>query len=71
MSENHIRGISVTLSLLDKALWNFDQWAKGHEVRSVLYEVRNSLPAAQRQLIAERGGKDAQNHKRDQERAKS
>jgi hypothetical protein len=52
MSENHIRGISTTLSLLDKALCEFEQWANGHEVRSVLYEIRNTLSEAQRRLIA-------------------
>jgi len=54
MSNNHIRAISVTLSLLDKDLYAFDQWGKGHEVRSVLYEVRNTLSAPQRQVIGER-----------------
>jgi hypothetical protein len=53
MSENHIRGISTTLSLLDKALCEFEQWAHGHEVRSVLYEIRNTLSEDQRRLIAE------------------
>ena len=57
MSDNHIRGISVTLSLLDEDLWEFDQWAKGQEVRSVLYEVRNTLSEGQRQLIAEQVAK--------------
>jgi hypothetical protein len=51
MSENHIRSISTTLSLLDKALCEFDHWAQGHEVRSVLYEVRNTLSEVQRQSI--------------------
>jgi len=51
MSENHIRGISTTLALLDKALCEFDQLAKGHEIRSVLYHVLNPLSGAQRQLI--------------------
>lgn len=54
MSENHIRGISTTLTLLDENLCEFEQWAKGHEIRSVLYEVRNTLSAEQRQVIAER-----------------
>lgn len=51
MSENHMRGISTTLALLDKALCEFEQWAKGHEIRSVLYQVLNPLSEAQRQLI--------------------
>jgi hypothetical protein len=52
MSENHIRSISTTLSLLDKALCEFEQWAQGHEIRSVLYEVRNTLSDTQRESIA-------------------
>ncbi len=57
MSDNHIRGISTTLSLLDEDLCEFEQWANGHSVTSVLYEVRNTLSAVQRQLIAERVAK--------------
>ncbi len=52
MSENHIRGISTTLSVLDKSLCDFEQWAPGHEVRSVLYGVENTLSPAQREVIA-------------------
>jgi hypothetical protein len=52
LSENHIRGISATLVLLDKALCEFDHWAHGHDVQSVLYEIRNTLSRAQRELIA-------------------
>jgi hypothetical protein len=53
MSENHIRGISATLTLLDKALCDFDRWAHGHAVRSVLYRIRNPLLPVQRKTIAE------------------
>lgn len=53
VSENHIRGISTTLALLDKALCEFDRWAKGHEIRTVLYQVLNPLSEAERQLIVE------------------
>jgi hypothetical protein len=52
MSDNHIRAISATLSLLDEDLCEFDQWSKGQAVKSVLYEVRNTLTAEQRQVIA-------------------
>lgn len=52
MSENHIRGISTTLSLLDKALSEFEQWAHGHEVRSVMYKIHNTLSEDQRKLLA-------------------
>ncbi len=53
MSENHIRGISTTLYLLDKALCQFDEWATGKKVRSTLYEVRNSLSSEQGRTISE------------------
>jgi hypothetical protein len=53
MSESHIRGISTALSLLDKALCEFDEWGKGKEVRSVLYEVRNPLSLEQQRGISE------------------
>ncbi|MGA9752862.1 MAG: hypothetical protein WBS54_13860, partial [Acidobacteriota bacterium] len=53
MSENHIRGISTTMYLLDKALCEFDEWAKGKEVRSTLYEVRNDLSSEQGRKISE------------------
>jgi hypothetical protein len=52
MSENHIRAISTTFALLDKALCEFQLWAQGHEIRSVLYEIRNPLSEAQRELMA-------------------
>jgi hypothetical protein len=53
MSESHIRGISAALSLLDKALCEFDEWARGKEIRSVLYEVQNPLTRGQGEAIAE------------------
>jgi len=52
MSENHIRAISTTLSLLDEAVCEFEAWSKGHEIRSVLYEVRNELSSEQRHAIS-------------------
>lgn len=51
MSEHHIRCISNTLALLDKALCEFDQWVKGHEIQSVLYQICNTLSDGQRQMI--------------------
>lgn len=52
MSSNHLRGISTTLAHLDKVLCEFEQWAQGHQMRSVLYEVLNSLSEDQRSVIA-------------------
>jgi len=53
MSESHIRGISTALSLLDKALCEFNEWGKGKEIRSVLYEVRNPLSLDQQRAISD------------------
>jgi hypothetical protein len=51
---NHRRGIATTLTFLDEALCEFEQWAKGREVRSVLYEERNTLtPKQRRRLLTE------------------
>jgi hypothetical protein len=53
---NHRRGISTTLTFLDEALCEFEQWAKGREMRSVLYKERNMLsPQQRRALLAEIG----------------
>jgi hypothetical protein len=52
LSENYNRAISTTLSLLDEALCEFDLYSKGHEIHSVLYEMRNHLPHAQREKLA-------------------
>jgi hypothetical protein len=52
MSENHIRAISTALALLDRALCEFDYWAKGNEIRSVLYEIQNPLSTAQGRTIS-------------------
>jgi len=51
LGEAHRRGISVTLGLLDQALCEMESWAKGREVRSVLYEERNDLSEDQRREI--------------------
>ncbi len=51
MSESHLRGISTTLSLLDKTLCEFEEWARGREIRSVLYQIENPLTEHQGQNI--------------------
>ena len=51
LGENHRRGIATTLTLLDEALCEFEQWAGGRELRSVLYEERNALSPEQRAKI--------------------
>ncbi|MGC8906837.1 MAG: hypothetical protein ACP5M0_05280 [Desulfomonilaceae bacterium] len=51
MGHSHIRGISTTLSLLDKTLCEFEEFARGREIRSVLYEIENPLTTEQRENI--------------------
>ena len=51
LSDNHRRGISTTLSFLDEALCDFEQWARGREGRGVLYQERNTLSAGQREAL--------------------
>ena len=54
MSENHRRGITTALRFLDEMVCGFEVWARGRQVRSVLYEERNTLSEAQRrELLAE------------------
>jgi hypothetical protein len=53
MNESLIRGISATLSLLDRSLSEFEQWGRGEEVCSALYEIKNTLSPDQRQAILE------------------
>jgi len=51
LGEFHRRGISTTLTVVDEALCEFEQWAKGRETRSVLHRERNTLSAAQRRAL--------------------
>jgi hypothetical protein len=51
LGDTHRRGIGTTLSMLDESLCEFERWAKGQKVRSVLYEERNALLPEQREVI--------------------
>ena len=51
VSENHLRGISTTLALLDETLAGFERWARGEESLGVLYHEHNSLAPPQRRAI--------------------
>jgi hypothetical protein len=53
LSEAHRRGIRTTLVFLDEALCEIEQWAEGREMRSELYEERNTLSPEQRRLLIE------------------
>ncbi|MEW6659228.1 MAG: hypothetical protein AB1424_11255 [Thermodesulfobacteriota bacterium] len=43
LSEAHRSRIRITLTLLDEALVKFEEWARGREVRSILYREENTL----------------------------
>jgi len=51
LSENHRRGISSTLGLLDEMLCRFQRWADGEVSEGVLYRQENTLTSRQRQAI--------------------
>jgi len=51
LGENFKRGIETTLVVLDKALCEFEEWAKGREQRSMFYSERNTFSPAQRDEI--------------------
>jgi soluble P-type ATPase len=52
LGENHLRTISVTLSLLDEAAGEFLAWAGGRAGESALYAERNTLAPGARRVIA-------------------
>lgn len=43
LDQSHMRGISATLSLLDKTMCEFEEWANGREIHSILFEIENPL----------------------------
>lgn len=51
LRQSHKRAISVTLTLFDEALCGFDRWAQGQEVRSVFFQILNSLSEEQRRNL--------------------
>jgi hypothetical protein len=51
IGENFKRVIEATLAVLDEALCEFEEWAKGRERRSVFYSEKNTLSDAQRDAI--------------------
>jgi len=48
---NHRRGIGTTLTFLDEAVSEFEEWAEGRERISVLYRERNTLSPRQRRAV--------------------
>jgi len=51
MRGSYRRAIVTTLTFLDETLCQFEEWARGKEVRSVLYTESNGLSPAQREKI--------------------
>lgn len=51
LSDNHRRSISVSLRLLDKAICEWERWARGEVSSGVLYQQRDTLsPGEKKQL---------------------
>lgn len=53
MTDQHRRGISVTLVMLDQNLCRIARWAEGREAQSVMFEERNELRPDQRTQLLE------------------
>jgi hypothetical protein len=47
----HRNGIATTLALVDETLCEFEQWAQGREIKSILYTEKNDLSPEQREAI--------------------
>ncbi|MEW6356788.1 MAG: hypothetical protein AB1696_10700 [Planctomycetota bacterium] len=50
-SAPHRRGVATTLTLLDEMLCKVEEWAKGREARSVLYQECNTLSPRQKSAM--------------------
>jgi hypothetical protein len=48
LDENHRRSISITLQLVDKALCEWDNWAKGQVQSGVMYRQQDTFSPAQK-----------------------
>ncbi|MBN1866693.1 hypothetical protein JW916_05330 [Candidatus Sumerlaeota bacterium] len=51
IGDNHRRGISVTLTLLDEILCRFERWTKGRTAEGPLYSERNDLSDDRKEVI--------------------
>jgi hypothetical protein len=51
LSPGHTNSIATTLTILDEALCEFEQWAQGREIKSVFYREENQLQPDQRDAI--------------------
>ena len=48
LSENHRRSISITLQLVDKALCEWEEWARGRVHSGIMYRQEDTFSAAQK-----------------------
>jgi len=53
LKENHRRSLATALGLLDETLCLFEEYARGREVHSILFEERNRLSARQKKDLLE------------------
>jgi hypothetical protein len=51
LDEGHRSRIRITLTLVDEALAKFSAWARGQEVRALLYAEENDLTPGQREAL--------------------
>jgi len=51
LNENHRRSISITLQLVDKALCEWDNWAKGQVQSGVMYRQQDTFSPAQKDAL--------------------
>lgn len=52
LDQNHRRSISITLQLLDKALCQWSNWAKGQVQTGVMYREQDTFSAAQKSELS-------------------
>lgn len=51
IGENQKRSLATALALLDERLGLFEEYARGREIRSVMYEERNDLTTDERRRL--------------------
>jgi hypothetical protein len=52
LSDNHRRSISIVLQLVDKALCQWDDWARGEVPSGVMYQQHDTLSPAQKHELS-------------------
>jgi hypothetical protein len=57
LGENHRRSISITLQLVDQALCEWDDWARGRVRSGIMYRQVDTLSPIQKQELQDKIGK--------------